>query len=61
MATTSLTRSRQVSRHLDRGEIRLVLCGSMSAYGQMLGLQDELAAHGLTVVVPDIDEDVRPA
>jgi hypothetical protein len=33
----------------------------MSAYGQMLGLQDELAAHGLTVVVPDIDEDVRPA
>lgn len=36
---------------------RIVICGSMSSYGQMLELQNELSSNNVSSIIPSNDDD----
>src|SRR5437762_11544371 len=45
----------------DASNRRVVLCGSMSAYGEMKQVEDALVAQGVRVVLPEADDHIRGA
>ena len=41
-------------------ERRVVICGSMSFYGEMLRIQDELLEQDVKSITPDAEDEIRP-
>jgi len=46
---------------VDASHRRIVLCGSMSAYGDMQRIERELVSRGVRTVLPEADEHIREA
>lgn len=62
MGTISTFSGRNVAAANSRAEqVRVVVCGSMTAMSLMRRLQTQLAAHGIEVVVPEIDDMLAPS